>query len=179
MDKINWEGEINRFLNWNCTKPGAPPRSLSAHFENPRSLSPAPSSPISARTRHEAHQEPPAFFPPNRNQPRLMQITVGEEGVARGAGEADVEERVVEAEPPGPDQHGALEQRRRDGHHRGGGGGERGGRRLGVGTRMGDVGRKGVFGGERRRAGWAPRRRRRRGRGGGRRAWRRRRRRYG
>jgi hypothetical protein len=37
-----------------------------------------------------------------------------------------VEERVVEAEPAGPDQHGALEQRRRDGG-RGRGEGERGG----------------------------------------------------
>jgi hypothetical protein len=40
---------------------------------------------------------------------------VGEEGVARGPGEPEVEERVVEAEPAGPGQHGPLEQRRRDG----------------------------------------------------------------
>ena len=53
---------------------------------------------------------------------------MGEEGVARGAREPGVEERVVEAEAAGPDQHGALEQRRRDGGGRGGGGeGGRGG----------------------------------------------------
>jgi hypothetical protein len=52
---------------------------------------------------------------------------VGEEGVARGPGEPEVEERVVEAEPAGPGQHGPLEQRRRDGSRGGGGEGERGG----------------------------------------------------
>lgn len=46
---------------------------------------------------------------------------MGEERVARGAGEPDVEERVVEAEAAGPDQHGTLEQRRRDGGRGGGG----------------------------------------------------------
>ena len=52
---------------------------------------------------------------------------MGEEGVARGSREADLDEGVVDAEASGPEQHGALEQRRRDGAHGGRGEGAGGG----------------------------------------------------